>query len=121
MKDKSGSIVKVLPVERIDEMYGTGLAGYIDCSYKSLVSLLGKPNGQSDGYKTDAEWVVEMNGKVLTIYNYKDGKNYNGRNGLAISKITDWHIGTKENVDAEIKELQKILDPTKTCRTHSLK
>jgi hypothetical protein len=42
----------------------------------------------------DAEWEIEFeDGKVATIYNYKDGKNYNGKSGLPKRKITDWHIG----------------------------
>lgn len=112
-KAKTGLIVKSLPTEQHDKAWGTGLSGYVFCPYKKLVALLGEPNAEGDGYKTDAEWIVEMNGKVLTIYNYKDGKNYNGRNGLATKNITEWHIGSKEDVNAEIKNLQKLLNPKK--------
>lgn len=61
-------------------------------------------------HKTDAEWEIEMNGKVMTIYNYKDGKNYNGRNGLPVSKITEWHIGSADDVTEEVKILAKALE-----------
>jgi hypothetical protein len=115
-KPKNNSI-ELLPAEKQKEIIGTGLIGYVYCPYKNLVSLLGKPNAENDGYKIDAEWAIEMNGKILTIYNYKDGHNYNGkRNGLPVSKITEWHIGSKEDVTSEMKALQKILNPKKKCK-----
>lgn len=88
---------------------GTSLAGYIHTDYKKIVELLGKPHSNGDGYKVDAEWNIEMNGKVLTIYNYKDGKNYNGRNGLATKNITEWHIGAAKDAKDEIIALGKAL------------
>lgn len=81
---------------------GTSLQGYIDISYKELVDKLGKPQ-DGDGYKVDAEWIVEFeDGTVATIYNYKDGKNYNGSSGTPKTKIRDWHIGGA-NPEAAIK------------------
>ncbi len=73
---------------------GTSLIGYVNISYKELVLKLGKPN-EGDGYKTDAEWLLEFDdGTIATIYNYKDGYNYLGkREGTAKTKLTEWHIG----------------------------
>ena len=88
---------------------GGGLFTAIDCAYKALVKLLGKPNRLGDEYKVDAEWEIEVNGKVLTIYNYKDGKNYNGKSGIATTKLRDWHIGASEDVTAEVETLKKAL------------
>ncbi len=110
--------IKLLPKERQMEVTGTGLSGYVDCSYKQLVDLLGEPNNEGDSYKVDAEWAIEMNGKILTIYNYKDGKNYNGENGLETEDITEWHIGShgrSAEIQSEIKALQKLLNPKKEC------
>lgn len=87
----------------------THLVGAIDCSYKELVKLLGKPNREGDTYKTDAEWEIEVNGKVITIYNYKDGKNYNGKHGIATTKLRDWHIGGNQDLTAEIEILKQAL------------
>ena len=77
------------------KMNGTSLQGYIYANYDLLRELFGDPI-MNDGYKTDAEWCVEFDdGTIATIYNYKDGYNYNGSNGLAIHHITNWHIGGK--------------------------
>lgn len=115
-KKKKEPIVKVVPADRHREVSGTGLSGYIFCPYKNIVALLGKPNATGDGYKVDAEWIIEMKGTIMTIYNYKDGKNYNGRKGIATSKITEWHIGSHGYVNKEIKALQKILNPKKKSK-----
>ncbi len=44
-------------------------------------------------HKTDAQWYIETPFGICTIYNYKDGKNYCGKNGLALKDITNWHLG----------------------------
>ena len=76
---------------------GTSLQGRIYTTYARLVKVFGKPPTRGDGYKVDAEWTLQHSPsrKIITIYNYKDGKNYLGRKGLPVSRITDWHIGGK--------------------------
>jgi len=75
---------------------GTSLKGYLDISYQDLVMKFGEPPCVGDGYKVDAEWVLQFDdGDVATIYNYKDGKNYNGTSGTPVEEITHWHIGGK--------------------------
>lgn len=88
---------KLVKVSTTAEKIGTSLQGYIDCTYESLVELFGQPR-QTDGYKVDAEWVLvrKSDGAVITIYNYKTGKNYLGANGQETKDITDWHIGGKD-------------------------
>lgn len=72
---------------------GTSLMGEIDCSYALLKRLFGEPC-EGDEYKIDAQWCLKFPcGTIATIYNYKTGKNYNGREGQATSRIRDWHIG----------------------------
>ena len=70
------------------------LQGYVDVEYSTLKKVFGKEHSDGDGYKVDAEWMLKFSdGTYATIYNYKDGKNYNGKSGLAKTKITDWHVG----------------------------
>ena len=76
---------------------GTSLIGYIKIDYDILFMMFGVPTA-GDEYKSDAEWEIELkDGKkksqVFTIYNWKDGVNYNGEDGFPVEIITDWHIG----------------------------
>jgi hypothetical protein len=75
---------------------GTSYALEIDIAYRTIVKLFGLPNGDHDGYKVDAEWVIETPDGVATIYNYKTGRNYLGKDAPATSQIRDWHIGAKD-------------------------
>lgn len=73
---------------------GTSLKGYVDADYFDLVDCFGTPTSDGDGYKVDAEWLLNFSdGTVATIYNYKDGMNYCGEAGLPVEDITDWHVG----------------------------
>jgi len=89
---------------------GGGLQGYIYAEYKELRKLFGLPS-DSDGYKVDAEWEVLFDdGSFARIYNYKDGKNYNGKSGTPKTKITDWHIGGEnKNAIPHIESLLKSI------------
>lgn len=93
------------------EAAGTHLHGYITANYSDLKKLLGNPSN-GDDYKSDAEWVIKINNKVITIYNYKDGKNYNGAKGMAKTKITDWHIGAATDIKEEMAFLANKLNAT---------
>ena len=73
----------------------TSLQGYINCTYDTLVAILGAPLEDGfDNMKSDAEWHIEFDdGAVATIYNYKNGKNYLGEHGYHVCDIPQWHIG----------------------------
>ena len=74
----------------------TSLQGNIRAGYSLLCNLFGQPHG-SDGYKSDAGWDIEFeDGTVVTIYNWKNGKNYLGSEGYDTQKITSWNVGGKE-------------------------
>jgi hypothetical protein len=75
------------------DLNGTHLQGYVITTFAKLIEIFGEPM-EGDGYKVDAEWGIEFDdGSVATIYNYKDGKNYCGDEGLDVKDISDWHIG----------------------------
>jgi hypothetical protein len=95
-----------LPVQ----ITGTELVGYLNCSYQELVDRFGKPlSAGFDDCKSDAEWHIKFeDGAVATIYNWKNGRNYLGDEGMYPWEIMDWNIGglTGEVVE-RIKELIK--------------
>ena len=78
---------------------GTSGCGSIYQNYHGWRKLFGEPftGKDTDEYKTDAEWIVRLEEKnirhIVTIYNWKDGKNYCGDTGKDVEDITDWHIG----------------------------
>jgi hypothetical protein len=75
------------------DINGTSLQGYINANYFDLVTLFGEPC-DGDGYKVDAEWDIEFDdGTIATIYNYKNGHNYCGGNGMPVGSMTDWNVG----------------------------
>lgn len=80
---------------------GSGRMSEIDCTYDYLVNLFGEPTIPTDGYKTSAEWHIEVrtNDKlrgVVSIYDYKQHKNYY-KDGLETHEITCWHVGGKNS------------------------
>ena len=76
------------------------LQGHIHVPYNDLVKTFGDPGIGVD--KTDAEWRIKFkDGTIATIYNYKDGYNYNGPAGLPVERIKDWHIGGFEQTAVE--------------------
>ena len=68
---------------------GTSLVGYITCNF-------GEPS-KGDGYKVDAEWDIKWNdGTISTIYNWKNGDNYN-EDGTRTESIVEWNVGGKDD------------------------
>lgn len=94
--------IKAETIEELPLSSGTCLQSEVRARYCDIVRLLGEPNGGHDAYKVDAEWIVCTENGVCTIYNYKDGKNYCGDEGLEIEDITNWHLGAHTKQVAEI-------------------
>lgn len=89
---------------------GTSLQGYLNMTYDELTVAFGKPLTEGyDDYKSDAEWHIQFeDGLVATIYNWKNGRNYLGDEGLDYWAITDWNIGgSHPDVVARIKQIVK--------------
>ena len=72
---------------------GTSFRGYLYAEYSELVEKFGEPHSLENNHKIDAEWIVDTPHGVATIYNYKNGKAYLGKQGLDIQKIVAWHVG----------------------------
>jgi len=75
------------------EQYDTWLQDNMVCPYDWLVDIFGTP-GEGDCYKVDAMWIIQFeDSTIATIYNWKNGRNYNGPEAKPVEKITDWNIG----------------------------
>jgi hypothetical protein len=81
--------------------------GSINCSYAALVVAFG-PSQCWDNRKSDAEWEIDIPGVgVAYVYNYKDGRNYLGDDGLDVENIRDWHIGG--DTDAVVRPVRDMV------------
>ncbi|MFH2146306.1 MAG: hypothetical protein ABII75_09830 [Candidatus Omnitrophota bacterium] len=79
---------------------GTGCQGYLPegTCYEDVVFVFGEPQlGASQDGKIKAEWVGRINGLVFTIYDYKSN--------LDPEQNTDWHIGGKTKLVAQLVNL----------------
>ena len=79
---------------------GTGCQGYLPegTRHEDIVRVFGGPQlGKSPDGKIKAEWVGRINGLVFTIYDYKSR--------LDLERNTDWHIGGKVKLTAELVNL----------------
>ena len=92
------------------DINGTSLRGYLEVSYKDLVRKLGRPSNHFDDYKSDAQWLVRWDdGDKATIYNWKNGKNYCGSEGLNTEDITRWNVGGFGGSEG-VARLQRLFD-----------
>jgi len=96
-------------MEATKNVNGTSLQGYIRASYEQLLKAFGRPHeGMSDGYKTDVEWAFEFaDGTIATLYNWKNGKNYCGSEGLELNDIYDWNVGGHS--DKAVEKIKKLI------------
>lgn len=102
-----------MKINQIGSTGGTSLMGYVTMSYADLVEAFGEPNSIGDGYKVDAEWILEIDDTIVTIYNYKTGKNYNGEDGNDVKDITDWHVGGFTETAVDLVKEALFLKKTK--------
>jgi len=87
---------------------GTCLQGEVNATYEELTNLFGAPHG-GDGYKVDAEWEIKFDdGRVATVYNWKDGRNYCGEQGTPVEQIAEWHVGGDNPM--VVQRVQILLD-----------
>ena len=96
-------------MEATENIGGTSLQGYIKAPYEKLLEVFGAPNSKlCDNYKTDVEWAFEFDdGTIATLYNWKNGKNYLGDEGLELNDIYEWNVGGF-NEKAVSKLLEKL-------------
>ena len=104
---------RVLDAEEAYGLAGTSLQGHVRADYETLVEFFGKPDpNMCDGYKTDVEWCVEVEEDdghihIISIYNWKNGENYLGREGMRVWDMKDWNIGGRSFENAS--PIRKIL------------
>ena len=86
---------------------GTSLVGYLEgFTFDNLVNVLGRPtfDEPSGDNKVQVEWVVEYDGEVYTVY---DWKTYNRE--FTLNNLAKWNVGGKSKATTFIAELTRKL------------
>jgi hypothetical protein len=86
---------------------GSGFKGYINCTYQDLVRVLGEPTHPeaSGDDKVQKEWIVEYNGEIFTVY---DWKTYDEE--YTMNELDEFHIGGKTDAYDFFLELKEMID-----------
>ena len=78
----------------LNELEFSSLCGHVNATYAQLKKAFGEQHCDGDGYKTDAEWMLGFeDGTVAAVYNWKNGVNYMGEQGIAVEHIKQWNVG----------------------------
>ena len=88
---------------RTDKAHGRTFS--INTTYDHLVRVLGEPEIYDEpGIKVDAEWQVmdEHTGRTLNVWNYKNGTNYKGGDGMPVENIETWSAGGSRELAEEL-------------------
>lgn len=98
---------KVLNFQEAESLTnGSSLKGYINATYYQLIETLGEPtyNEPSGDEKTQMEWVVEFEGNIFTIYDWKTySRNYTE------NELTRFNVGGKTYAGDFIDNIESLL------------
>ena len=93
--------------EKLDGIYSQG---FLITTYDTLLGFFGEPMKDITflDNKIDAQFVIKFkDGLIATIYNWKDGQNYLGRDGKQVENIKKWYIGSHNII--VVNRIKKIL------------
>lgn len=85
-------MIRVFGKDDCPDTTGTSLKDYVNLTYNQLVEVLGEPtfNEESGDGKTQVEWVVEYEGILFTIYDWKTfNKEY------TLNELNRFNVGGK--------------------------
>ena len=90
-------------VDVVDVVNSGRFGGLDNVSYARIVEQLGEPNVQDDPTKVDASWAVQHeDGRVLCVWNYKNGQAYLGKDGVPVEDILFWSYGGDKSLANEL-------------------
>jgi hypothetical protein len=98
---------KIFNSENAPSTSGSSLSGYLNTTYNKLIEKLGKPtfDSPSGDDKVQVEWVIEFEGDLYTIYDYK---TYNRE--YTENELDKFNVGSKVNASSFIDYLEKLLN-----------
>lgn len=101
-RSETETMTKKPMIRKVDraEMYkrSTSLAGYVETTIEELEAAFG-PCHFTHGDKSTHEWIVEIDGVIVTVYDYK----WVAQRGV----VEHFHVGGEHEADP-VAALQKI-------------
>jgi hypothetical protein len=83
---------------------GTYNQGHVTTTYDALVTTFGEPH-ERGGDKVNVEWVLLIDGVVVTIHDWKEEVLPMG--------VYDWHIGGSSDTSVEVELVKSAMEPGK--------
>lgn len=87
----------------LSDINGTSLQGYVIATYAELKTLFGEPDRPSDDGKVENGWMLNIDGVICTIYDYKEN--------LRTRNPERWHVGGKTPLSVEL--VDSIVEPAR--------
>jgi hypothetical protein len=87
-------------------IHGSSLKGYINATYSQLIETLGEPtyDEPSEDDKTHVEWVVEFEGSIFTIYDWKTySRDYTE------NELTRFNVGGKSSAIEFFNHIESLI------------
>ena len=101
-----------LKSENYKKANGTSLVLTIEnLSFETLINTLDIPK-KSEDEKVQCEWMIEVEGEIILIYDWKENKKFN--------KVTEWNISANNSNHKKIAKLvKKVLGIKLTLKSES--
>jgi len=88
--------------EALDSVYTPSRRGYINCSFFTLVDILGEPTFTWVNCPINYEWAIEYKGSIFTIYDWRCNRD---------ASKTDlnfrWNVGASDWAEEFIDQIEK--------------
>jgi hypothetical protein len=81
---------------------GTYNQGHVTTTYDALVATFGEPH-ERGGDKVNVEWVLLIDGVVVTIHDWKEE--------ILPMGVYDWHIGGSSDTSVEVELVKSAMAP----------
>ncbi len=99
--------MKKLEKDQVGETtWGSSLKGYIKTTYPKLIKTFGEPtySEASGDNKVQKEWVIEYEGNIFTIY---DWKTFDPE--YTMNELDEFHVGGKTYAGYFIEALERLV------------
>lgn len=88
--------------EALENVYTPSHKGYINCSFYTLVDILGEPTFKWHNCPINYEWAIEYKGSIFTIYDWRCKPE-----ASKIDSKFQWNVGGSTWAEEFIDQIEK--------------